>query len=117
MVALYGIASCDTVRKARRWLDANGAAYRYHDLREDGLDKAVLQRWIAALGWESLLNRRSTTWRDLAAGERNGLDLPKATTLLLKHPTLIKRPVLVHDGNVYVGFAAERYEELFPPPG
>lgn len=112
-VTLYGIKSCDTCRKARRWLDAGGFDYRYHDLREDGVDAGVLRRWCRQLGWEALLNRRSTTWRSLDQSERAGLDADSAVALMRRHPTLIKRPVLEAGDAVLAGFSESRYQTLF----
>ncbi|HHM04708.1 MAG TPA: ArsC family reductase [Gammaproteobacteria bacterium] len=104
MVTLYGIKNCDTVRRARRWLDAQGVAYRFHDLRADGLNDTRLRAWARQVGWESLLNRRSATWRRLPATTRESLDEQSALRLMLKEPTLIKRPVLDTGGRVRVGF-------------
>lgn len=111
-VVLYGISNCDTVKKARRWLESHGIAYRFHDFRRDGLEPETLSQWIAQLGWETLLNRRSTTWRQLAEADRQGLDSVRAQALMLREPTLIKRPVLVCDGQAAVGFSEQDYQVL-----
>lgn len=113
MTTLYGIKNCDTVKKARTWLEARGVAYTFHDLRADGLSKAELSRWVTALGWEALLNKRSTTWRQLDPSQQAGLNQDKAISLMLEHPTLIKRPVLNHAGACHVGFKAADYAALF----
>lgn len=113
MVILYGIKSCDTVRKARRWLEDHGVDYRFHDLRGDGLDAGRLDAWIAGLGWENLLNRRGTTWRQLPAAEREPLDAARARALMLAHPALIKRPLLETGAARHLGFSAAQYERLF----
>jgi arsenate reductase len=113
MVTLYGIKNCDTVRKARRWLEQHGVDYRFHDLRDDGLSRSRLTAWVKELGWEALLNRRATTWRQLPAARRDALDHAKAVDLMLEHPTLIKRPVLEIENRHYPGFKEERYSELF----
>ena len=113
MLTLYGIPNCDTVRKARKWLTARGVDYRFHDFRKDGLDSAVLRRWAAAVGWESLLNRRGQTWRKLDAGvrERESMDEAAALEWMAREPTLIKRPVVEWpDGSVTVGFDAADWE-------
>lgn len=110
---LYGINNCDTVKKARRWLDSHGVGYRFHDLRTDGLDEERLRAWVVALGWEALLNRRSTTWRQLAESDKADLDGGKTLALMLKHPTLIKRPVLEINGGFMVGFREADYSRLF----
>ena len=110
---LHGIANCDTVRKARRWLDDNDVAYRFHDFRKDGVDEAMLQGWIATLDdWGELVNRRGTTWRKLAEEERADLDEAKAVALMVEHPTVIKRPVLVRGDLVLVGFVEMMYRKL-----
>lgn len=113
MTRLYGIKQCDTVKKARRWLDAHGLAYRFHDFRADGLSENELAPWIKAVGWEALVNRRGTTWRNLDEQTRVNLDATSAAAALLAHPTLIKRPVLDHRGIIAVGFDAGHYQRLF----
>lgn len=109
---LYGLTTCDSCRRARRWLDQHGLAYRFHDLRDDGLDRALLLRLEAGIGWERLLNQRSTTWRSLAATDRAPLDRARALDLMLAHPTLLKRPVLDTGEHLVVGFEPERYRQL-----
>jgi arsenate reductase len=113
MTTLYGIKNCDTVRQARRWLDARDIDYRFHDLRADGLDAARLQTWLDALGWERVLNRRGTTWRQLDPEQREGLDAQAAAGLMLASPALVKRPVLEHAGEVCVGFNTDDYAQRF----
>lgn len=113
MLTLYGIKNCDTVKKARAWLDRNGIEYRFHDFRNDGLNAKLLQRWSDQLGWEALLNRRGTTWRQLPETTRAIIDGKRAQALMLEHPTLIKRPVL-DDGKVsQVGFKEADYQRRF----
>lgn len=111
-MTLYGIKNCDTVRRARQWLNAHAVPHAFHDLRGDGLDAAELERWAAAVGWESLLNRRGTTWRRLTENQRSGIDHAKAIALMLAEPTLIKRPVLVHGKTIHVGFSESDYAKL-----
>lgn len=101
---LYGIKSCDTCRKARTWLDEQGIEARWVDLRADGVARADLQRWLDEIGPEALVNRRSTTWRQLAEDERPAMEAPAVLPVLEAHPTLIKRPVFERDGEVRVGF-------------
>ncbi|NOX76456.1 MAG: ArsC family reductase [Gammaproteobacteria bacterium] len=113
MTTLFGIKNCDTVRKARKWLDAHGVEYRFHDVRSDGLDEKELSAWVNAVGWENLLNCRSTTWRQLPEADKHAIDESHAIELMLEHPTLIKRPVLVQHNNVQVGFKSMEYEALF----
>lgn len=107
---MYGIKNCDTVKKARTWLDGKGIVYRFHDFRVDGLDAPTLALWRDALGWEKLLNKSSTTFRGLPDDDRNGLDAEKAAALMLAYPTMIKRPVLDVDGRFMVGFKPALYE-------
>ncbi len=104
MVTVYGIPNCDRVRAARKWLDRQAVDYRFHDTRADGLTRAQLEGWIARLGTDTLLNRRSTTWRQLPEGQRTGLTDTTAVDLLLAHPTLLKRPLLDNDGTLSAGF-------------
>ncbi|GAB4356086.1 MAG: ArsC family reductase [Kiloniellaceae bacterium] len=98
MIVVYGLKNCDSCRKAAKLLEAAGRPFRFHDLRADGLPRDRLAQWLATAGWETLLNRRSTTWRDLPAAEKAGLDAAAAGRLLERHPTLIKRPVVELDG-------------------
>ena len=114
MITLYGIKTCDTCRKALKWLDAEGIAHRYHDLRADGLTAAKVSAWVKACGWESILNRRSTTWRDLPEAVRSGLDAKSATALMVEHPTLVKRPVIDTGKEVLIGFDAATRAALAP---
>ena len=113
MTTLYGIPNCDTVRKARSWLDTQGIAYRFHDFRADGLTAERVAAWVDALGWDALLNRRSTTWRQLDVDVRAAIGAATAPVLLLTQPTLIRRPVLEQDGAVHLGFDAEQYRLIF----
>jgi arsenate reductase len=113
MTTLYGIRNCDTMRKARRWLDTHDVDYVFHDVRSDGLDRATLQTWIAALGWEQLLNRRGTTWRKLPETVRATVNRKAAADIMLEHPASIKRPVLEHGGQLYLGFSADSYQAIF----
>lgn len=112
-VTIYGITTCDTVRKARAWLDQKGIAYRFRDFRKDGLEATRLAGWLDALGWEAVLNRAGTSFRALSEVERAGLDRDRAAALILANPTLVKRPVLEADGKVLVGFKPETYASVF----
>ena len=112
MWTLYGIKNCDSCRKAAAWLHAHGRAHHFHDLRADGLTPALLQEWASRLGWENLLNRKSTTWRQLPEAARQDLDEARALALMLAQPTLIKRPLLVAGDRLLAGFSTERYAEL-----
>ncbi|WP_438382616.1 arsenate reductase [Asaia sp. BMEF1] len=112
-IVLYGITTCDTVRKARKWLEGRGVAFIYHDLRKDGLSEADLAVWVKALGWEALVNRSGTTFRKLSDAEKLVASEAQAVSLMLAHPTIIKRPVLVRGGTVTLGFKPELYEKIF----
>lgn len=112
MTALYGIANCDTVRKARKWLAAHDVAYQFHDFRKDGLSGKQVKAWVQAVGWETLLNRRGQTWRKLADKDKVNLTEAKAIKLMSAEPTLIKRPVLEVNKQVHVGFTAATYQRL-----
>nr|WP_229428575.1 ArsC family reductase [Microvirga pudoricolor] len=113
MSLLYGIKNCDTMKKARAWLDAAGVPYVFHDYRSQGIDRARLEGWARQVGWETLLNRSGTTFRKLPDDEKDGLDERKALSLMLEHPSLIKRPVLDRQGQVIVGFKPETYGSVF----
>ena len=110
---LYGIKNCDTVRKARRWCDANDIEITFHDFRADGLNEDTIQGWLNAVSWEALLNKRSTSWRQLDDPRKEQLNQANAIALMLDNPTLIKRPVL-DDGTVcLVGFKEADYAAKF----
>jgi arsenate reductase len=110
-VTLYGIKNCDTMKKARAWLEANGVAYTFHDYKAQGIDRIRLESWVGSLGWETLLNRAGTTFRKLPDADKVGLDEGRALALMLEQPSMIKRPVLDLGGRLVVGFKAEQYEE------
>jgi arsenate reductase len=113
MATLYGIRNCDTMKKARVWLDARKVAYAFHDYKASGIDKATLEGWARKVGWETLLNRTGTTFRKLPDADRDGLTEKKAVALMLAQPTMIKRPVLDNGGKLTVGFKPEVYEGVF----
>ncbi|MBK1874208.1 ArsC family reductase [Marinobacter sp. 1-3A] len=104
---LYGIRNCDTVKKARKWLDEQGISYEFHDFKKDGLSEATLTEWEQAVGWETLLNRRGTTWRKLSEEVRDTISALSAHDIMLENTSIIKRPVVEHNGAVYVGFNAD----------
>lgn len=110
-ITIYGIKTCDTMKKAWTWLDGHGHAYRFHDYRVEGLDAATLGRWVEIVGWEKLLNKSSTTFRELPEADKMGIDAGKAAALMLKQPTMIKRPVLDVDGRPTVGFKPDVYAQ------
>lgn len=113
MNTLYGIKNCDTVKKARNWLDQKGIVYQFHDFRADGLEMAVLHDWFIQIDWQSLLNRRGTTWRKLPEEMRESLDSSRALQLMLEQPTLIKRPILTRPDQIHIGFSEKIYSSLF----
>jgi arsenate reductase len=108
-ITIYGIKNCDTMKKARGWLDDHGVAYGFHDYKAEGIDRARLTRWAREVGWESLLNRAGTTFRKLDEAERQALTEAKAIALMLAQPSMIKRPVLELDGKLLVGFKPDVY--------
>jgi Spx/MgsR family transcriptional regulator len=112
VIELYGIPNCDTVKKARKWLGANGLAYTFHDYKQEGADRAAVEGWCDAAGWEALLNRRGTTFRKLDDADKADLDRTKAIDLMLTHTSLIKRPVATRPGSacVLVGFVMSEWE-------
>ena len=112
-MTLYGIKNCDTMKKARAWLDAKGVAYTFHDYKAEGIDRARLEGWVQSVGWEMLLNRAGTTFRKLPEADRIDLDAGKALALMLEQRSMIKRPVLDLDGRLIVGFKADLYEAAF----
>lgn len=112
MITIYGITTCDTVRKARLWLEGHDVAYRFHDFRAEGLDAKRMDGWAGKVGWEKLLNRGSTTFRELLDNDKQSLDEKKAKALMLAKPTVIKRPVLEVGDRILVGFKADVYEAV-----
>ncbi|MFV3073127.1 ArsC family reductase [Niveispirillum fermenti] len=113
-VTIYGIKNCDTMKKARTWLDARGVAYRFHDYKQSGIDHERLSAWASQVGWEVLLNRAGTTFRKLPDAARQDIDQAKAIALMLDQPSMIKRPVLdLGDGRLLVGFKPDQYEQAF----
>lgn len=113
MPTLYGIPNCDTMKKARRWLDEHGIQYTFHDYKKLGIDEKTLRTWVRRVGWESLLNRRGMMWRKVPGEIRLGMDQETAIRLMSDLPSIIKRPVLVDGPRVHVGFSAEEYGRLF----
>jgi Spx/MgsR family transcriptional regulator len=113
MRTLYGIKNCDTVKKARKWLDARGVEYTFVDLKQDAPAKSRLQRWCKTAGWETLLNRRGQTWRQLDDSQKQNIDAGTAVALLQQYPMLIKRPVIENGEHVLVGFNEADYQRHF----
>jgi len=115
-IVIYGIKNCDTMKKARGWLDARGVAYVFHDYKTEGVDHARLDRWSREVGWETLLNRAGSTFRALPDKDKVGLTEAKAIALMQAQPAMIKRPVLDVGGTLLVGFKPEQYERAFAAP-
>lgn len=109
MLTLYGIRNCDTMKKARVWLDANAIPYRFHDYKVEGVAETDLRRWCVALGWENVLNRAGTTFRKIPPEDRENLDEEKAIRLMLAQPSMIRRPILEGEGRLIAGFKPERW--------
>lgn len=109
-VTIYGIKNCDTMKKARAWLDGKGVAYTFHDYKTAGIDRPRLEAWAGRVGWETLLNRSGTTFRKLPDKDKDGLGSAKAVALMLAQPSMIKRPVLDVGGTLLVGFDPAAYE-------
>jgi arsenate reductase len=116
-VTIYGIKNCDTMKKARAWLDSHGVPYSFHDYKVEGIAKDKLKNWCDALGWETLLNRAGTTFRKLPDGDKEGLNENKAIALMLAQPSMIKRPVLELAGKLLAGFKPEIYAKEVAPSG
>ena len=117
MVTIYGIKNCDTMKKARSWLEAHGVAHVFHDYKASGIDRSSLERWVGEHGWETILNRAGTTFRSLPDADKQGLDAGKAVALMLAQPSMIKRPVLDLGARTIVGFKPEIYAAVFPGQG
>ena len=112
-ITIYGIKNCDTMKKARAWLENNRVAYAFHDYKSAGIDKSKLEGWVRKVGWETLLNRAGTTFRKLPEKDKEGLTEKKAIALMLAQPSMIKRPVLeLSGGKLLVGFKPEQYETM-----
>jgi Spx/MgsR family transcriptional regulator len=112
-VTIYGIKACDTMKKARSWLDEHHVPYKFHDYKVSGIDARTLKGWAAAVGWEVLLNRSGTTFRSLPEMRKTGLDEDKAIALMIEQPSMIKRPVLEGGGSLLVGFKPDSYAAAF----
>jgi arsenate reductase len=110
MLTLFGIANCDTVKKAQRWLEQHAINYQFHDFRRDGLDTAVIQKWLKQVDWTDLLNQRSRTWRELDADQKENLTKDMAVKLMIDQPTLIKRPVVITKDVFIIGFSPDQYQ-------
>ena len=110
---LFGIPNCDTIKKAKKWLSENDINYQFHDYRKDGIDQSWLNDAVEKLGWESVLNKRGTTFRQLSEQQKANLSAESAIELMLERPAMIKRPILSHKGELHLGFKANQYTEIF----
>ncbi|MEJ1381729.1 MAG: ArsC family reductase [Candidatus Sedimenticola sp. (ex Thyasira tokunagai)] len=113
MVVINGIPNCDTMKKARKWLDAQGVEYRFHDFKKHGLDREMLLEWNRKVGWETLLNRRGMMWRKLSDEVKANIDEASAIEIMLETPTIIKRPVVDVNREIHVRFSEAQYSKLF----
>jgi arsenate reductase len=113
-ITLFGIPNCDTVKKARRWLEQRQVPYQFHDFRKDGLAPAQVKTWLTQLEWDALINKRGRTWRELPDANKQISNTAQAIDLCCKYPTLIKRPVLVSGKHIMLGFDPKNYASLFP---
>ncbi len=113
MLTVYGIKSCDTCRRARKYLTEQDIEHRFHDVRDDGLDIQMLERWSARIDWQKLLNRQSLTWRKIPEVDRNDMNKDRAFALMIDRPTLLKRPVLEADKFIAVGFSEKRFGDFW----
>lgn len=112
-ITMYGIPNCDTIKKARKWLEAEGVDYQFHDYRKQGVDEAMIRHFCEALGWENVLNKRGTTYRQLTQEQKDSLNASTAIALLSQHPAMIKRPILQVDSQYHLGFKEPQYSAIF----
>jgi arsenate reductase len=111
-ITIYGIKNCDTMKKARAWLESHDLAYEFHDYKVSGIDRATLEKWSKVVGWEVLLNRAGTTFRKLPEAAKTGLTEARAMKLMIEQPSMIKRPVLERGRTLLVGFSEDRYSAI-----
>jgi Spx/MgsR family transcriptional regulator len=116
IVTLYGIPNCDTIKKARGWLREHDIDHVFHDYRKHGIERDQLQSMMAQLGWETMLNRRGSTWRAVPEDTRATIGEASALSLMLDNPAIIKRPILDAEGRLHIGFSSQQYEEIFTRP-
>lgn len=112
-VTMYGIKNCDTIKKAKKWLEQNNIEYTFHDYRQDGIDSQWLKTAMSELGWEVVLNKRGTTYRQLDQDIKDNMDEATAHEVMLAQPAMIKRPILAVNDSLFIGFKAEQYSEIF----
>ncbi len=112
-ITMFGIPNCDTIKKAKKWLDAENISYDFHDYRKQGIDQSMVEDFCQALGWENVLNKRGTTYRQLTQEQKDSLNETTAVALLVEQPAMIKRPILRVENQLYIGFKAEQYSNIF----
>ena len=110
---IYGISNCDTVKKAKAWLDSQNIDYRFHDFRKDGIDSDIINGWLKTISWDKILNKRSTTWRTLDSSIQQAVNETNVVDLMVKNPTLIKRPVVDVNDIITIGFNSDTYQGIF----
>ncbi len=113
MTKIYGIKNCDTMKKAFKWLDEHNIEYTFHDYKKDGLDESALKQAIDEHGWETVINKRGTTWRQLPPAVQDDMDAEKAISIAQDNASIVKRPLLIHEGKAYLGFKADTYKDIF----
>ena len=113
MTTLYGIPNCDTIKKARKWLNDNGVDHAFHDYKKLGVPEKELKKWMKQVGWEVLLNKRGTTWRKLDDAVKESVNQKLAIEIMIDNPSIIKRPVLDVNGKIVVGFSVDDYKAIF----
>lgn len=112
-ITMYGIPNCDTIKKAKKWLEEEGVEYQFHDYRKQGIDKAMVETFCQQLGWENVVNKRGTTYRQLTQEQKDNLNQESAIELLVEQPAMIKRPILVINNDYHLGFKADQYATIF----
>ncbi|MCZ2721695.1 ArsC family reductase [Marinomonas sp. 15G1-11] len=113
MVQIYGIKNCDTMKKTFKWLNESNIQYQFNDYKKNALTPELINEWVEKLGWESLVNKRGTTWRKLDEAQKNAMSDTLAKTVLLESPSMIKRPLMVKENDIILGFTAENYHKIF----
>ncbi|GAB2666015.1 ArsC family reductase [Vibrio panuliri] len=112
-ITMYGIPNCDTIKKAKKWLETENVSFEFHDYRKQGVDAQMVSTFCQALGWENVLNKRGTTFRQLSQEQKESLNEQTAIELLVEHPAMIKRPILLADNQYHIGFKADQYAAIF----
>lgn len=113
MTIMYGIPNCDTIKKAKKWLEVEGVEFQFHDYRKQGVDAEMVTTFCQQLGWEQVMNKRGTTYRQLSQEQKDGLNEQTAIALLVEQPAMIKRPILAVNDQYYIGFKADQYSTIF----